>query len=72
MNLIDETVPATVFDFFQCFLMILGSIGITIYVFPYILIALPVLVLVFVYLRRYYVATSRQIKRLESITRSPM
>ena len=72
MNLVDETIPATMFDFFQCVLMILGSIVITIYVFPYFLIALPPLFIVFFYLRRYYVATSRQIKRLESITRSPM
>lgn len=72
MNLIDEMVPTTMFDFLQCLLMIVGSIAITSYVFPYLLISLPFLFLIFFYMRRYYITTSRQIKRLESITRSPM
>lgn len=72
MNLIDEMLPATMFDFFQCLLMIVGSIAITGYVFPYLLLALPPLFVIFIFMRRYYLATSRQIKRLESITRSPV
>lgn len=72
MNLVDETLPMTTFDFAQCFFMILGSILITVIVLPYALIILPVLLVIFVYIRMYYIATSRQVKRLESTTRSPV
>ena len=60
------------FDFLQCVLMILGSVVVTVIVLPYSLLLIPILFVIFIYLRKYYLATSRQIKRLESVTRSPV
>jgi ATP-binding cassette subfamily C (CFTR/MRP) protein 4 len=39
---------------------------------PWVAIAVPFITVAFVYLRQRYLTASRQIKRLESITRSPV
>uniref|UniRef100_A0A8D2LPA7 Cystic fibrosis transmembrane conductance regulator n=1 Tax=Varanus komodoensis TaxID=61221 RepID=A0A8D2LPA7_VARKO len=46
--------------------------GVAISVIPWILIPLVPLLILFIFLRRYFLATSRDIKRLESTTRSPV
>ncbi|KAJ3039965.1 Multidrug resistance-associated protein 4 [Rhizophlyctis rosea] len=69
---IDELLPQTFYDFTQCFFMIIGTLIISVVIIPYVLILIPVIFVLFVYLRKYYLATSRQIKRLESVTRSPV
>ncbi|XP_023930136.1 multidrug resistance-associated protein 4 isoform X1 [Lingula anatina] len=68
----DDLLPVTFFDFTQCFLMILGIIVVAGVVNPWVFIPTLPLCLFFVYLRRYYLATSRDIKRLEGTCRSPV
>jgi ATP-binding cassette subfamily C (CFTR/MRP) protein 4 len=41
-------------------------------VLPWVALPVPVLLLVFYLLRRWYIGASRQIKRIESVTRSPV
>ncbi|KAJ3040385.1 Multidrug resistance-associated protein 4 [Rhizophlyctis rosea] len=72
MNMVDELLPQTFYDFMQCFFMILGTVGVAVVIVPYVLVLVPVVLVFFVGLRRYYVRASRQIKRLESTTRSPI
>ncbi|XP_075056002.1 ATP-binding cassette sub-family C member 4 isoform X1 [Mixophyes fleayi] len=69
---LDDLLPFTFLDFMQVFLQILGVIAVAVAVIPWILIPLLPLVIIFFFLRRYFLETSRDIKRLESTTRSPV
>ncbi|XP_061571906.1 ATP-binding cassette sub-family C member 4-like [Cololabis saira] len=69
---IDSKLPITFVDFYQLFLQNVGVVAVAASVIPLILIPLVPLLLFFLYLRRYYLHTSRDIKRLESTTRSPV
>uniref|UniRef100_A0A6Q2Y919 Cystic fibrosis transmembrane conductance regulator n=1 Tax=Esox lucius TaxID=8010 RepID=A0A6Q2Y919_ESOLU len=66
----DSALPWTFVDFI--FLEIIGVIAVAASVIPWILIPLVPLVIVFLFLRRYFLQTSRDVKRLEATTRSPV
>lgn len=68
----DDLLPITMFDFIQCFLLILGIVVVVGIVIPWIFIPLVPIGILFVVVRRYYIRTSRHIKRLEGTTRSPV
>jgi ATP-binding cassette subfamily C (CFTR/MRP) protein 4 len=72
LSRMDELLPATLFDFLQCTFMIVGIIVLACILVPWILLVVPFIVAIFYILRKVYVTTSRQIKRWESITRSPL
>nr|XP_057907958.1 multidrug resistance-associated protein 4 isoform X2 [Doryrhamphus excisus] len=69
---LDSSMPWTIVDFIQVFLQILGVIAVAAGVIPWILVPVFPLLIVFLFLRRYFLQTSRDIKRLESTTRSPV
>ncbi|XP_061696778.1 ATP-binding cassette subfamily C member 4-like [Syngnathoides biaculeatus] len=69
---LDSLLPWTFVDFTQVFLQVLGVILVSAIVMPWILIPFVPLLAVFLGLRRYYLQTSRDIKRLEATTRSPV
>ncbi|XP_031680175.1 multidrug resistance-associated protein 4-like [Oncorhynchus kisutch] len=69
---LDAALPWTFVDFIQIFLQIIGVVAVAASVIPWILIPLVPLVIVFLFLRRYFLQTSRDVKRLESTTRSPV
>ncbi|XP_074520424.1 ATP-binding cassette sub-family C member 4 [Halichoeres trimaculatus] len=69
---LDSNMPWTFVDFIQVFLQILGVIAVSVSVIPWILLPVVPLLGLFLYLRRYFLQTSRDIKRLESTTRSPV
>ncbi|XP_026788988.1 multidrug resistance-associated protein 4 isoform X5 [Pangasianodon hypophthalmus] len=69
---IDSMLPWTFVDFIQVFLQIVGVIAVATSVIPWILIPVLPLLIVFLFLRRYFLQTSRDIKRLEATTRSPV
>ncbi|XP_025056140.1 multidrug resistance-associated protein 4 isoform X2 [Alligator sinensis] len=69
---LDDLLPLTFLDFMQTLLQIFGVVGVAVAVIPWILIPLVPLFILFIFLRRYFLATSRDIKRLESTTRSPV
>jgi len=71
-QIIDELLPITLFDALQCLLMTIGSLVIIGSVNPWVLFILIPLLPAFWWLRRFYLRSSRQIKRLESVTRSPV
>ncbi|XP_071321048.1 ATP-binding cassette sub-family C member 4-like isoform X2 [Trachinotus anak] len=68
----DSMLPITFVDFYQLFLQNAGVVAVAASVIPLILIPVVPLLLVFLYLRRFYLSTSRDVKRLESTTRSPV
>ncbi|XP_077453086.1 ATP-binding cassette sub-family C member 4 isoform X3 [Stigmatopora argus] len=69
---LDSIMPWTFVDFIQVFLQILGVVAVAAGVIPWILIPVFLLLIFFLFLRRYFLETSRDIKRLESTTRSPV
>ncbi|XP_055361133.1 ATP-binding cassette sub-family C member 4-like isoform X3 [Betta splendens] len=69
---LDSLLPWTFVDFIQVFLQVVGVVAVAALVIPWILILLFPLLTVFLFLRRYFLQTSRDIKRLEATTRSPV
>ncbi|XP_055069172.2 ATP-binding cassette sub-family C member 4 isoform X1 [Misgurnus anguillicaudatus] len=69
---LDSQLPWTFVDFMQVFLQVLGVIAVAASVIPWILIPVLPLLICFLFLRRYFLRTSRDVKRLESTTRSPV
>ncbi|XP_008142219.2 ATP-binding cassette sub-family C member 4 isoform X1 [Eptesicus fuscus] len=68
----DDLLPLTFLDFMQTFLQVIGVVGVAVAVIPWIAIPLVPLGIIFFVLRRYFLETSRDVKRLESTTRSPV
>lgn len=72
MGSVDELLPKAILDATQIILSMIGTIIVTVVVNPMFLIPLAVLGVIFIYLRKIYLKTSKNIKRLEGITRSPV
>jgi ABC-type multidrug transport system fused ATPase/permease subunit len=68
----DDNLPMTLYDFIQCLLMVLAAVLVVCSGCPYIFIALIPLIWYFSTLRAYFLKTSREVKRLEAISRSPI
>lgn len=71
-QVIDELLPTTLLDCLQALLMTLGALVIIGRVNPWVLLVLVPLVPTVWWLRRFYLHPGRQLKRLESVTRSPV
>ncbi|XP_076439591.1 multidrug resistance-associated protein 1-like [Babylonia areolata] len=72
VDTIDSVVPINAHMFFMCMLQVVGTI-IVISIGTPLFLSVIVPLLIFYYLvQRFYVATSRQLKRLESTSRSPI
>ncbi|CAF0850567.1 unnamed protein product [Rotaria sordida] len=71
-QVLDELLPLTLSDTMQYLLMTLGSIAIIGITNPWVLLILIPLAPTVLWLRRFYMRSSRQLKRLESATRSPI
>ncbi|XP_076159035.1 ATP-binding cassette sub-family C member 4 [Alosa pseudoharengus] len=69
---LDSLLPWTFVDFIQVFLQIIGSIAVAASVIFWILLPVIPLLIGFIFLRRYFLKTSRDVKRLEATTRSPV
>uniref|UniRef100_UPI00398E8F75 ATP-binding cassette sub-family C member 3-like isoform X2 n=1 Tax=Pristiophorus japonicus TaxID=55135 RepID=UPI00398E8F75 len=72
METIDDRIPTCVEDLLLCMFDVLSTLLVLAYSIPLSLLpSVPVACLYFS-LQRFYVATSRQLKRLESVSRSPI
>ncbi|XP_069987945.1 ATP-binding cassette sub-family C member 4 isoform X1 [Penaeus vannamei] len=69
---VDELLPITVFDVVTILLNFLGIIAVIASINIWVLIPTLGLGVIFVFLRRFYLSTARDVKRLEGITRSPV
>ncbi|XP_058478651.1 ATP-binding cassette sub-family C member 4-like [Solea solea] len=69
---LDLTMPINFVDFVQTSMQVLGTVIMTAVLIPWVLIILLPLMVIFFFLQRYYLQTSRDIKRLEGTTRSPI
>ncbi|CAL8283040.1 unnamed protein product [Gadus morhua 'NCC'] len=68
----DMVLPWTFVDAWQISLHMVGVIAVAVSVVPWILILVIPLLIIFAFLCRYFLKTSRDIKRLERTTRSPV
>ncbi|KAI1315767.1 hypothetical protein EDD11_000370 [Mortierella claussenii] len=68
----DELLPYTFFDATQIVFMLFGSVVVVCIVNAWIVISIPFLFGGFIFLRSVYIRTSRQVKRIDSQTRSPI
>uniref|UniRef100_A0A8D0DBY8 ATP-binding cassette, sub-family C (CFTR/MRP), member 3 n=1 Tax=Sander lucioperca TaxID=283035 RepID=A0A8D0DBY8_SANLU len=69
---IDEALPATVLMFLATFFVSLSTMIVIIASTPIFAVVIAPLAFIYVFVQRFYVATSRQLKRLESVSRSPI
>ncbi|XP_017000065.2 probable multidrug resistance-associated protein lethal(2)03659 [Drosophila takahashii] len=69
---VDEALPAVMLDCIQIFLTLTGIICVLCVTNPWYLINTLAMVLAFYYWRDFYLSTSRDVKRMEAVARSPM
>eukprot|EP00549_Striatella_unipunctata_P000433 CAMPEP_0118721960 /NCGR_PEP_ID=MMETSP0800-20121206/31075_1 /TAXON_ID=210618 ORGANISM="Striatella unipunctata, Strain CCMP2910" /NCGR_SAMPLE_ID=MMETSP0800 /ASSEMBLY_ACC=CAM_ASM_000638 /LENGTH=939 /DNA_ID=CAMNT_0006630007 /DNA_START=841 /DNA_END=3660 /DNA_ORIENTATION=+ len=68
----DDMLPHTLFDFLSIAFLVVGAIITTCIVLPFTLIAMPPLLWYFWSVRNTFVTTTRELKRLEGLARSPI
>ncbi|KAK1862431.1 hypothetical protein I4F81_005005 [Pyropia yezoensis] len=71
VDAVDVTLPMTLADLFQIGALTAATLGTVAAVLPWFLLALPPLGLAFLRYQHTYVASSRELKRLDGISRSP-
>ncbi|NWX34145.1 MRP1 protein, partial [Notiomystis cincta] len=72
MDTIDSTIPPIIKMFMGSTFNVIGACIIILLATPIAAVIIPPLGLVYLFVQRFYVATSRQLKRLESVSRSPV
>ncbi|XP_015279485.1 PREDICTED: canalicular multispecific organic anion transporter 1 [Gekko japonicus] len=69
---VDETIPMSFRSWLSCFLGILSTLLLICLATPYFGIIIVPLGILYYFVQQFYVATSRQLRRLDSVTRSPI
>lgn len=68
----DDLLPHTLFDFLMIAFVVLGAMVTSVSVLPFTLAVVPPLLWYFLSVRRIFVTTTRELKRLEGLARSPI
>uniref|UniRef100_A0A672I827 ABC-type glutathione-S-conjugate transporter n=1 Tax=Salarias fasciatus TaxID=181472 RepID=A0A672I827_SALFA len=69
---IDEAIPNSLRSWILCLLGVLGTLFVICLATPLFTIVLVPLAIIYYFVGRFYVATSRQLRRLDSVSRSPI
>jgi len=69
---IDETLPDSLYSFVGTTFQVLGTFGTIAAVVPPFFGVIPFMVLAYFYVQRYYIASSRELKRWDAVLRSPI
>ncbi|XP_023265173.1 canalicular multispecific organic anion transporter 1 [Seriola lalandi dorsalis] len=69
---IDEAIPQSFRSWLLCLLGVLGTLFVICLATPFFTIIIIPLALVYYFVQRFYVASSRQLRRLDSVSRSPI
>lgn len=72
LGIVDEYIPLIMYDVIWIFADITGTFAFSIMVQPWLIFPCIVLLIMLCLFRTFYIATSRGIKRIEGITRSPI
>eukprot|EP00062_Callorhinchus_milii_P022853 gi/632981074/ref/XP_007907389.1/ PREDICTED: canalicular multispecific organic anion transporter 2 [Callorhinchus milii] len=72
VNVIDEVIPSTFLMFLATFFTSISTMIVIVCSTPWFALVIGPLAVVYFLVQRFYVATSRQLKRLESVSRSPV
>eukprot|EP00210_Caulerpa_lentillifera_P000997 g960.t1 len=72
MGMQDDELPFIINEILRDITQIVGTLVLVCLALPYVVLAFPFFVYIFVKIRRRYVTTSREIKRYDGITRSPV
>ena len=72
VGICDEKLPQSLLDVFVISFIVLGAIITTLATLPFALVVLPFLIWYFLQVRKIFVTSTRELKRLEGIARSPI
>ncbi|KAM8825503.1 multidrug resistance-associated protein 1-like isoform 1-T1 [Synchiropus picturatus] len=72
IDTIDSLIPSIIKMFMGSMFNVLGSCVVILIATPLVSIVIPFLGILYFFVQRFYVASSRQLKRLESVSRSPI
>ncbi|KAL6101831.1 abcc2 [Pungitius sinensis] len=69
---VDEAIPQSFRSWLLCLLGVVGTLFVICLATPFFTIVIIPLTLLYYFVQRFYVATSRQLRRLDSVSRSPI
>lgn len=69
---IDEILPRVFYSFFRTLVSVTATILVITTVTPLFIVMMFPIAYIYLYVRKYYISTSRELKRLESTSRSPI
>uniref|UniRef100_A0A673BAH3 ATP-binding cassette, sub-family C (CFTR/MRP), member 2 n=1 Tax=Sphaeramia orbicularis TaxID=375764 RepID=A0A673BAH3_9TELE len=69
---VDEAIPQSFRSWLLCLLGVLGTLFVICLATPFFAIIIIPLAFIYWFVQRFYVATSRQLRRLDSVSRSPI
>lgn len=72
IDVVDSTLPGTSRSWLNCFLQVASTMFVVCYSFPSFLIIILPMAIVYYLIQKIFIVTTRQLKRLESVTRSPI
>lgn len=72
VNVIDNVLPMTIQFWIMMFFSVLAIIAVISYSTPWFLVVVIPIAIIYYFIQVFFVATSRQLKRIESITLSPI
>ncbi|XP_014276421.1 multidrug resistance-associated protein 1 isoform X1 [Halyomorpha halys] len=72
IDVLDNVLPHTFRGWCNCFFSVIGTLFVISYSTPIFIAVIIPIGFLYYFIQRFYVATSRQLKRLESVSRSPI
>ncbi|XP_076266256.1 multidrug resistance-associated protein 1-like isoform X3 [Rhynchophorus ferrugineus] len=72
VDTLDTVLPMTLRGWINCLFSVIGTLAVTSIATPLFIVVIIPIALLYYFIQRFYVATSRQLKRLESVSRSPI
>ena len=72
VDVLDSTMPFILRGWISCLLSVIATFGVIMYATPFTILPITVVLCGYYFVQRIYVSSSRQLKRLESTSRSPI